>query len=80
MTIPLDQVASEIANTVRNSPDGLGWYGVEMRCRIPRSEFPDGVNVRDVLEYLVEEGVLEKKSVEGKEKYIAVGVNSTASP
>jgi hypothetical protein len=61
-----------IYEIVACSGHGIGWYGVEMRCRIPRAEFPDGLNVRDVLELLVEEQYLELRVVDGKERYFVV--------
>ena len=59
--------AKHIYEIVACSNHGMGWYGVEMRCRVPRAEFPDGLNVRDVLELLVEERSLELQVVDGKE-------------
>lgn len=67
----MDSVFSHIHEIVSKTPDGLGWYGVEMRCRIPRSEFPDGMNVMDVLRLLVEDGYLEVRTIDGKERFFA---------
>lgn len=67
----MDSVFTHIHDIVTKSPEGIGWYGVEMRCRIPRSEFPEGMNVRDVLELLADEGYLDRQMVAGKELYFA---------
>jgi hypothetical protein len=71
MTVTLEDIKENLAAIVRKSPNGVGWYGAEMRCPIPRSEFPDGMNVQVVLEAMTEGGTLIKRIVEGKEKYFA---------
>ena len=69
MSVTLEAIAETLFEIVRKSPNGVGWYGAEMRCAIPRSEFPDGLNVKDVLDALVADGSLIKSTIEGKEKY-----------
>ncbi len=69
MTTSLKDIEENLMAIVRKSPNGVGWYGAEMRCSIPRSDFPDGLNVAIVLDAMTEAGALTKRSVDGKEKY-----------
>jgi hypothetical protein len=71
MAQTFDEIAQSLLAIVSKSPNGIGWYGAEMRCSIPRSEFPDGMNVGSVLEELVAQGVIVKSVVDGKEKYFS---------
>jgi hypothetical protein len=63
------QITQDLLAIVQKSPNGIGWYGAEMRCSIPRSDFPGGMNVAVVLEAMTEAGALMKRGVDGKEKY-----------
>jgi hypothetical protein len=71
MTVTFEDIKENLAQLVQKSPNGVGWYGAEMRCSIPRSEFPEGMNVQVVLEAMAEAGMLIKRNVEGKEKYFS---------
>ena len=68
-------IAEHLLEIVRRHPSGLGWYGVEARRSIPRAEFPEGLNVKDVLEDVSESGMLTKRTVNGKERYSAPGAD-----
>ena len=68
-------IAEHMLEIVRRYPSGLGWYGVEACCSISRAEFPEGLNVKDVLEDASETGMLTKRTVNGKEKYFAPGAD-----
>jgi hypothetical protein len=71
MRVTLEAIKAHLAQIVRDNPTGIGWYGAELRCRIPRADFPEGVNVRVVLEALTEAGTLLKSCVDGKERWFA---------
>ena len=70
MAFTFEEIAAKLAEIVRKNPDGVGWYGVEMRCPIPRSDFPDGLNVKTILEGMVAAGMLTKTSLDGKDRYV----------
>jgi hypothetical protein len=69
MNMTLEQIKENLEHIVRDSPTGIGWYGLELRCQIPRSDFPNGMNVRGVLEAMTEAGTLIKASVDGNERW-----------
>jgi hypothetical protein len=68
-----EKIHQNIEQIVKKSPNGVGWHGAEMRCAIPRSDFPEGMNVQVVLESMTEAGTLIKKGEDGKEGYFAAG-------
>lgn len=51
----------------------LGWYGIEIRLRTPRSAFRDGYTLMTYLEELVSEGAIVRARVNGEERFMAAG-------
>lgn len=72
MTAPSDQIKSDLLRILRDNPDGCGWYALEIRCRVPRAEFPPGTNVMTFLDALEAEGAVRKVEHLGKQRYVAV--------
>lgn len=50
----------------------VGWYPLEMRLRVPRSEFKDGYTLMTYIEDLIAEGSVVRTTVDGKERFTAV--------
>jgi hypothetical protein len=73
MTVDRREITENLAHIIDKHPDGLGWYGIEARCSIARSEFPDDFNVNGALEEMVEAGMLIKRNVDGKDTYFSPG-------
>jgi hypothetical protein len=68
MNVTLKESKENLEHIVRDSPTGIGWYGGELRCQIPRSDHPDGMNVW-VLEAMTDAGTLIKASVDGNQRW-----------
>lgn len=49
----------------------IGWYGIEIHLRVPRSEFQDGYTLRTYLEELIADGLLVRTMVDGNECFTA---------
>lgn len=47
----------------------VGWYPLEIRLRVPRSEFKDGHTLMTYIEELIAEGSVVRTTVEGKERF-----------
>jgi hypothetical protein len=67
------RIEAELLRILRASPEGCGWYALEMQCGIPRAEFPPGTNVMTFLEALESEGAVRKVDHQGKQRYVANG-------
>lgn len=46
----------------------IGWYGIENRLSIPRSEFPEGTNVMTYIKRLLAKGLIVETDGE-KDQY-----------
>ena len=64
-----EQIKKEILRIINESDNGCGWYIIEMRCRIPRSEFPAGTNIKSYIEEMIEEGKIRRDTDGKREKY-----------
>lgn len=51
----------------------LGWYGIEIRLRVPRSAFRDGYTLMTYLDELVCAGAVVRTRVNGEERFMAAG-------
>lgn len=49
----------------------IGWYGLEIRLNIPRSEFKEGYTLKTYLEELIDDGSVVRTTVDGKERFVA---------
>jgi hypothetical protein len=48
----------------------IGWYGIEMRLRVPRSNFKDGYTLMTYLEEMISAGSVVRTTVDGKECFL----------
>lgn len=48
-----------------------GWYGLEIRLRVPRSEFRHGYTLMTYLDELVADGTIRLVEVSGRTRYAA---------
>jgi predicted transcriptional regulator len=67
-----ERIRAEIRRLLGTSPDGCGWYSLEKRFGIARQEFPPHTNIMTFLTELEAEGEVERKTVDGKERYVVV--------
>jgi len=49
----------------------IGWDGLEIRLRVPRSTFQDGYTLMTYLEELIAVGSVERVTVDGQERFVA---------
>lgn len=49
----------------------IGWYGLEIRLSIPRSEFKDGYTLMTYLEELIADGLVVRTTADGNERFVA---------
>jgi hypothetical protein len=61
------EIADDLSEIVRSCHSGPVWHGVEARCSVPCAEFPEGMNVKHVLDEARETGMLTKRKVNGKD-------------
>jgi len=47
----------------------IGWYGIENRLSIPRSDFPEGTNVMTYIKKLIATGLISESDSK-KDQYI----------
>ena len=65
-----ERIRAEITRLVGTSPEGCGWYSLEMRFGIPRQEFPPNTNIMTFLTELEAEGAVRRETVDGKDRYV----------
>ncbi len=49
----------------------IGWYGIELRLRVPRSAFGDGYTLMTYVEELIAAGSVARVTVDGEERFVA---------
>ena len=48
----------------------LGWYGIEIRLRVPRSAFREGYTLMTYLEELMSDGLILRTKVNGEQRFV----------
>jgi predicted transcriptional regulator len=72
-----DRIRTEIRRILAATPDGCGWYSLEMRFGISRQEFPPNTNIMTFIEELESEGEIHREKVEGRERFVLVRSDAT---
>jgi hypothetical protein len=78
LPLAAQSVEEAILGVIRdNGP--IGWYGIEIRLRIPRSLFKDGYTLMTYLEEMIAAGSGVRTTVDGKERFVAADRHSEDS-
>ncbi|MEY4582141.1 MAG: hypothetical protein RL701_6844 [Pseudomonadota bacterium] len=70
-----DRIIAEIKRLLGTTPEGCSWYALEQRFGIARQDFPPNTNVMTFLKELEADGEVQRRTVNGKERYVSARYN-----